>query len=189
MTTTATNNFDKTIKSLKVTGTLHAEKLKVSGGWKKFVPTIGNGAVFGTGPNLLSNEWRYMIENNTLHVKGELFKAATTVGQAAGTGIYTFTLPTGCTGRSAHNDAVNPSTAIGSVLIVGATKTGIGSVVYTPATNTVYAYVLSDSVAATQWGSGSDAEWKMDCAGALSVGFSYRIELLETSPILSGVNP
>lgn len=190
MTTTADNNFDKTIKSLKVTGTLHADKLKAGGGWKTFVPTIGNGGVVGTGANLTYNEWRYMIENNTLHVTGQIQQIGATTGGAAG-GVYTFTLPPGCTARCPKNDGIGAIPCIGQAFIMSATPDYLfGAVQVDGGGATVSVRVFSDDTAPHFWGGAtSAAEFRLGVAGILIVSISYRLELSESCAALAGINP
>ncbi len=188
MTTTAVNAFDLTKKKAKL-ATVHCDAIKVGGGWKTYTPTIGNGGIVGTGVNLVAEEWRYMIMNNTLFVTGQIQKSASTTGDATGTGDYTFTLPAGCQMHGISGGTSVPLYGIGSCTLLGATLSVIGTVFPDPSTNTVLFGYASDTIAFEYWGASSNAEFRLAAAGALTFGCSFSVELLETSPILASLQP
>lgn len=180
--TTQINTFEKNIKSAKI-GTLQVDRLKVGRGWQTYVPTLAQGVVGTHATNLVANEWRYKIENNTLHIQGHIQKTGACANEAAGGGTYTFTLPTGCTPRFAGT--ATTLYGVGRIAITSTT----GPVYYQGyaiCTSTVFSFFIGkNDTAEAAWSSTSAAAIRLDSAN-LSVGATLAIELDPTCTALAG---
>ena len=182
--TTQVNTYEKNLKSAKI-GTLQVDRLKVGRGWQTYVPTLAQGAVGTHATNLVANDWRYKIENNTLHIQGHIQKTGACTGELPGASTYTFTLPTGCTPRF-------PGTA---TTLYGVGRIAINSTTgpvyyqgYAICTSTVFSFVIGkNDTAEAAWSNASAAAILLDSA-ALRVGATLAIELDPTCAALAG-NP
>lgn len=180
--TTQINTYEKNLKSAKI-GTLQVDRFKVGRGWQTYVPTLAQGVVGTHATNLVANEWRYKIENNTLHIQGQIQKTGACANEAAGGGTYTFTLPTGCTPRF-------PGTAttlygVGRIAITSTTGP-VYYMGYAICTSTVFSFIIGkNDTAEAAWASGSAAAIRLDSAN-LSVGAVLAIELDPTCAAVAG---
>lgn len=93
---TSVNQYELYKRSARIDN-LSVRNLSLPSGesdWKTYTPTLSTGAFGGT--NFL---FRYRIVGTTLHILG----AFTSVSGTAGSGNYSFSLPTGCiAGRPTH---------------------------------------------------------------------------------------
>lgn len=178
MTTTATKNFDKTVGSMKVTGTLHANRLLVGDGWKSYTPTFTNFTLGATG----TSAFKYHIIGTTLHVKGGLTAISGTTS-----GAYYISLPSGCTAISTPGAATR---AMGAAQIAGSTVMGIGVTVL--ATTTSFGITYQNAATTTAvWGNAtSNADIKTDVGGVgVTMYCDASIELDPTCAALTGLQP
>lgn len=183
MTNTATKNFEKTVSSLKVTGTLHANKLQVGDDWKPYNVTVGGGwSVAGT----ILQRMKYRIVGTTLYVKGIL------VSSGDGTHIdatYTFSLPPGCTLANYTSDI-----GMGVADVIGTTVQHMGTInalssstfgIYMNKSNT------PDETILTYYGGSTDTITNLRCSATTQVIVccNFTAELSPTCAAVMGLQP
>lgn len=175
-TNTSSNTFDLVKKSAKI-GNLTVDKLTVSTEWKPFTPTL-------TGATLASatQEWRYRIVGRTLHVKGGFVSTG-----GGSTGVYAFTLPSGCESRAASFPYTNG--CLGAAVVQGTTAMGIGVVGMLSATTFAITYQNSATTVAAWGNATSSANLKLDAASAVTLLCEFSVELLPTCAALYGNTP
>lgn len=165
---TSSNQFDLVKGSAKF-DLVVAGKTKLPPGssdWKTYTPTPSTGA-FG-GSNVL---FRYRITGTTLQIIGQF----TSVSGTAGSGNYSFSLPTGCVaGRATHP-------ACGSGYIQGGTNTYAAIIEMTNTATFLFRLIPVTSVTNTLpvWGSSSAADVVLDSALVFG-GMNATIELSPT---------
>jgi hypothetical protein len=184
MTTTATNNFDKTVKSLKVTGTLHVDKIKIKEEWIPYTPTFTNFALGSPS----TSKWVYKIVGHQLFVKGYFTNGA---GGTAGNAAYTISLPTGCAGTTA---LLGLDGACGDALLIGSTVQYQGTVQFTNASTGVVIKTIDTATPTATilvtWGTNATTHADLRANDAnLQLYVNFSVMLSPTCAALTGINP
>lgn len=148
-------------------------------GWKRFTPTLSNGALSAAANT--GQVWKYRISDGNLEIKGAFSQVA---AGTLGAGTYTFTFPSGCT-------LAAPLVGSGVVALSSGTSIFHGYVI--PLTTTTFALQYLDGTNATDatrltqaWSASSTPSTLRLDSTAVSLILSASFELDPASTILAG---
>lgn len=179
MTTTATQNFDKTVGSMRV-GVLRADKGMIGPGWTRYTPTLTGGTLHAND----TQEWFYRIEGTTLYIQGCINHTAAAGGS---TTSYALSLPAGCV---ADSKTVDLAQACGSaVFSAPAGVQTLGTVTISSNATTFLIWIQTGAATAAIWGESTTATLKFSSVADFWMSASAAIRLKPTCTAVTGTFP